>query len=113
MTGRLLEGMGEGEDFAVGAGASDELEADREPLGAESGRHGDRREAGQGHAAVDLHPIDLGLHLDAFDLTHPLGFEVEGEHQGRRQGQEVVVFEEGYHPSVECVSFGIGPGDLL
>ena len=42
VTGRLLEGMGEGEDFAVGAGASDELEADREPLGAESGRHGDR-----------------------------------------------------------------------
>ncbi len=74
----------------VVAVAPDDLHSDREPVGREPRRHGDRRTGRDRDVVRRLHPRDVVLHLYAVDLFGPVRRRVERRHLVHRADEELI-----------------------
>ena len=72
----------------------DQLQAHRQPGGAEARRHADGGQARQGRQDGDFHPAVVRVHRAAGDLGGPTQGGVEGPALGRRQREEVELVEQ-------------------
>src|SRR5207248_6168605 len=74
----LLEGVRELQHAEVVAIAPDDLQAHGQALGRETGRHRDRRVAGDGDVVAALHPVEIVGERHAGDLARPFHIDREG-----------------------------------
>src|SRR2546426_4312100 len=111
--GGLLEGVGELQDAEVVAVAADDLQADRKPVGRESGGDRDRRVAGDGDVVAALHPVEVVVHANGGDLARPFLVDREGRELGHRAQQELVALQEPPHAVKQIAAQRLRPGDFL
>ncbi len=110
--GRALEGVGELEDAPVVAGAPHDLQPDRETLRSEACGDGDGGMTGHRDARAGSHPLDVGRHWRAVDLSR-VG-DVGGEGRDLRDGkqEEFVLPEKVVHVAVDLGTQARGAADI-
>src|SRR4029078_9110023 len=95
--GLTLEGMRELQHAEIVAMATDDLQADRQAVGREAGRHGDRRMAGDSDVVAALHPVEIVAQPGAGNFARPLYIDRVGRELVDRADEEVVPVEESAH----------------
>src|SRR5688500_18019840 len=108
-----LEAVRELEDAEVVAVATDDLQADRQTLGREAGRHRERRVAGDGDVVAAFHPVEVVAHFYAGDLARPLRLDRIRRQLVHRAEEELVSLEEAAHAVEQLAAQRHRPGDFF
>ena len=110
---RLFEGVPDLEDGHVVTPAADDLDAHREPVRREPGRHGEGGLEGDRVPIRGPHPVEVGLEGYAVDLGRPGEAGRERGHLVDRADDDVVAVVEGAHPLEDHRVVAHGLGDVL
>ena len=106
--GSLLEGVCELQHAPVVVVSPDDLHADRQALTGEPAGYRDGRTSRGRDVVARPHPVDVGVHLDAVDLSDVFRLDVERRDLADGQRQELVIRQELTKPMIEFCSFSFG-----
>ncbi len=108
---RLLEPVGHFQHAPIGSGAPDDLDAERETL-YECRRHRNGRVARSRDNPARAHPLHIGGHRCAVNLSNPTLLDREWQHLDGRQYQEIIARHEFGHPVEQTAAEALSASQL-